>query len=172
MTPYRVASIVACRIFALYLFVVWAGVLVGPISLLVASGPWYRPGWTKLVMCCFALIPSVLLWILAPWIAKHIVRVAECDLEEEPKVSLEAIQITAFALLGIYFVVQSLPQAISAIQSYYYLQEVQGSCSQLISRYFVVSLIKAGLGVWLFVGSRGFVKVFRKLQTAGLPKDD
>ena len=170
MTPYRVASIVACRILALFLFVVWVGVLVRPIIQFVAGGPWQWRGWTEFGLCCFVLIPSILLWILAPWIAKHSVQVAECDLEEEPKVSLEAIQITAFALLGIYLVFQSLPPVISAIATYY-LKQAQGASLQFTSHYFIGSLVKAGLGVWLFVGSRGFVKIFRKLQMAGLPKD-
>ena len=171
MTPYRVATIVGCRILALYLFASYIGIVIEPLGTMIA-GP-FPLGLKELGIFSLLLIPSILLWILAPWISKQIVRYADADTGEEPKVTLEAIQVTAFALLGIYFVFQSLPRVVVPILTYYSMQQVElpphYTLYRMVTIPLIAALVKLGLGMWLFVGSRGFVKIFKKLQNAGLP---
>jgi len=116
------------------------------------------------------LIVGIALWFAAPpaarFIAKGVVQ------EETSDSHVQSLQAVAFATLGMYFVVENLPQLISSI-----IRLISGQDTQALThagRTFVsynqleVVALRVILGVILVVGAQFFTQLLRRLREYGL----
>jgi hypothetical protein len=95
-------------------------------------------------------------------------------------VSLEQIQMLAFAVAGVLIFAEAQPQLLSYICTFlYYLIQLKEKNSYPdtgwpFNRFGLLSAIgtfmKAALGLWLFFGAHGFANFWRSLRTFGTPK--
>lgn len=95
-------------------------------------------------------------------------------------IAFEQVQILAFAVAGVLIFAGTLPSLLSNIVAflYYIIQLKQGNPHRetgwLFDRFGFVAAIgtflKAGLGLWLFFGARGFANFWRALRNFGTPK--
>jgi hypothetical protein len=95
-------------------------------------------------------------------------------------VSFEQVQILAFAVAGVLIFAETLPQLLSNIFAllYYLIQLKEKNPfpdnGWPFNRFGLAAAIgtflKAGLGLWLFFGARGFANSWRSLRNFGTPQ--
>lgn len=115
---------------------------------------------------------GAILWILAPYLAKWILRKTE-DIAISERTDVSSLQTAAFTVLGICFVVQNLPMLIYLIIDA--LGFAPGSNIPLAdgqtiwgSDRFYVALLRTLFGASLVVGSGFFTQLFRRFREFGL----
>jgi hypothetical protein len=82
-------------------------------------------------------------------------------------ISVDQIQALAFAVVGIMIVADTLPQLSSLALSIGYFPQVYSWRNSLVG---AGSLLKVGLGLWMFLGSRSFVNFWLSFRSFGTPK--
>ena len=167
MNSYRLTSIIACRILALYLFLMYFGSIGALVSFDRTFNSFSSFAY-ELAIIGTAYAPPVLLWVFAPWIAKRMVPDIEDNSEEGRESKVSAIQVTAFSVLGIFFVFTSIPRAAITVLTYYRLEEVTLPPHLSVSSVVVFPLVRCVMatvfGLWLFFGAHWFVDLSRRFQ--------
>ena len=82
--------------------------------------------------------------------------------ENKPDASLADIQTVAFTVVGLFLLATALPEMVNVIVIFFTLWVV-GSKPTLIHN-IIALFLKVGLGLWLLLGSRGFVNFIRSMQ--------
>lgn len=117
------------------------------------------------------LVVSIFLWLYSDKLSDHMVK--NLAVNEETKISYEDLQIVAFSVVGLFLVVNSLPELINAainmkmLESQRMMQPMNMRMTQLVG-----TGLKVLIGFWLLVGSQGIVGLIRTLRTAGLKNED
>ena len=115
---------------------------------------------TKILPPLLLLFCGGLLWYLAPFLASSVFK--SSTPENEPSASLADIQTVAFTVVGLFLLASALPEMVNVIVISFTLWVI-GSKPALIHN-IIVLFLKVGLGLWLLLGSRGFVKFIRSTQ--------
>jgi hypothetical protein len=97
-------------------------------------------------------------------------------------ISFEQLHVLAFAVVGILIFADAFAQLINSFLSFLLLHKIVSQiASQNQNPHNVASqwrilltnfgtLLKAGLGLWMFLGARGFANFWRSLRNFGTPK--
>jgi hypothetical protein len=83
--------------------------------------------------------------------------------------TVDEIHAVAFSTLGLYIVVNSFPQVVQEIGTWYTftygVSANKPKFMSVISTLYLVSIMaKMALGIWLLIGSRGIAKFIRKTR--------
>ena len=171
MTSYQTAAVVACRVLGLYTVIRWLGLLPA-----VAFGLFREPSlfWSLLGFAELLAVPivlAVILWRLAPWIAKSMLADVESKEASPSAITVEEAQAVAFSILGLLFIVESLPYILVAALDYFRVPglAVNANMESIMSaatlKTMVMRVTEIVLGTWLFLGARGFVRVFQRFSS-------
>jgi hypothetical protein len=95
-------------------------------------------------------------------------------------VSIEQVQVLAFAVAGVLIFAEALPQLLNYIVVFlHYLIQLKQENSYPHARWplnrfgyaaAIGTVLKAALGLWLFFGARGFANFWRSMRNFGTPK--
>lgn len=175
MSTSRTAAVIACRVLGLYVAVRWLGLFptwafelfsVRPIS-------WATVGGVASFAMPIAL--GVILWQLAPWIADCMLADSEDKQTPPSPITMEDAQAVAISILGLLLIVGSIPRIISLAMEYLRISEIVGDASDhamMSANTFnaiVMSVIEIALGLWLYLGTHLFVRLFQRCYS---PKAD
>jgi hypothetical protein len=177
MTSCQTAAVVACRVLGLYIAIRWLGLLpAGAFELTT------RPSYLQslLSLAALLLVPvalAVVLWTLAPWIARHMLANVESQPASPSTITMEEAQIVAISILGLFFVVGAIPGLVVAIVDYFGVPEMVLDATMKSAMASMQSVMRAGtlkalavrvtemgLGTWLFFGAGSFVRVFQRFN--------
>jgi hypothetical protein len=122
--------------------------------------PYFANLLIKTIPPLLLVICGVLLWYFAPFLASSVSKSAA--FENEPDASLADTQTVAFSVVGLFLLASALPEMVNVIVIFFTLWVI-GTKPALIHN-IVVLFLKVGLGLWLLLGSRGFVKFIRSTQ--------
>lgn len=171
MSPYRTAAVVACRVLGLYI-ATWSLDSVFFLTFPFTPNK-LSSGWAILSVVGFAAIPIVLavvLWRFAPWIAMKMLADVEDGQTPSSPITLAEVQIVAISVLGLFIVFQSIPGIILASFEYFQVPglssgpEIRSLMGVNTLKNVATLVTKIGLGLWLFFGARGFVRVFQRFR--------
>jgi len=122
-----------------------------------------------------AIIPTIILLVggliilwLAPLFASSIFKSAKPN--EKWEFTSYGIQVIAFSTIGLYILVNTLPDLVDTIVSHYmsgFLYWADKETITMIHCYLLSYILKILLGVWLLVGSRGIVKFVNAMRRKG-----
>lgn len=166
---YRYISTIALRMMALFFFIMSINLLPNLIIQLV----YYKDKADMLLSMAMViplLILSIMLWIFANGISEYIVK-ETTEVDEANDINYRNIAVLTFAAIGIYTIVQSLPQLISILVAYKVLvaQGMDG-VSRMFGSYIsriIGEIIKILLGLWLLLGSQGITNAVKALRELG-----
>ena len=169
MSSFRIAAVVACRVLGLYIAMQWISYL--PMrwffELLQASP--FR--WSLLSGALMVVVPvalAVILWKLAPWIAKHMLADVESESASPAAITMEEVQVVAVSILGLLLITIALPGVVVVVLEYFRIPElisdesVQFSAQASAIKVMVLNVMKLALGVWLFLGAHSFVRFMQR----------
>ncbi|MHC4881868.1 MAG: hypothetical protein ACYTFX_09545 [Planctomycetota bacterium] len=116
------------------------------------------------------LLLSILLIIIPLVIIRLADRVAVWLIKDDThtgtivtSISKDDIMIMAVSCIGLYFIITAIPSLVMNLSFYFRLSA--SSFWQNAFRTLVAPAVQLGLGVWLFVGSRGIVKLWKKIRS-------
>ena len=167
-------AILACRIFALYAFLLFLLRVEDTIGVswgLIVDGPEVNTEARILALAfltssVLVMVLAALIWQKAEWLAKQIFP------GEEPEgmkinVTMSEVQIVVFSVVGLVTIVHSLPQIGSLIVQYK-LRTSQILTGQFPSYAFwqqgTVAAVEFMIGVGLLFGARGLSGLLRSLR--------
>jgi hypothetical protein len=78
-------------------------------------------------------------------------------------ISKEDIMMMAISCIGLYFIIAAMPMLI--INTSFFFRPSAPSFLQNAFRTLIAPAVQLGLGVWLFVGSKGIVKLWKKIRS-------
>ena len=170
MISSHTASVIACRVLGLYIAFWWLGLL--PVEFYwLLRGPSFT--WLFLGTAITLAIPItilVILWKLAPWIAKQMLADLETTQDSPSTITLEEAQSVAVSVLGLLFIVGAIPSLAVVLVEYLNVHETvsDADMKSLVSvnavRSVVMHVTKIVLGIWLFLGAHSIVRVFQRTQ--------
>jgi hypothetical protein len=109
---------------------------------------------------------SILVIIFSDRIAARLIKddgLAEMAANPMSKSDVMAI---AISCIGLYFIVAAVPTLISGlINVALYMNRSIPSMRYTIIRTLVIPAVQIGLGIWLFAGSKGIVKLWKKIRS-------
>jgi len=126
------------------------------------------------------IIGVLLITLSVPWGEKLVPK--EASEEKMSAISFEQVQVLAFALAGILIFAGALPQLFNSVFNLLRAFSSQDSWNQAVAssypvhnnpylvEYAIGTLLKAGLGIWLFFGANGFANFWCSLRNFGTPK--
>jgi hypothetical protein len=179
MSKREVAEL-ACRILALYYLVANLHSFLGlPITLgmgvwrVVQSGDWDVTGFAIVFTALatgFVIALVWFLWTRASWIAEKMVP-HDANYSRWPHVRAADLQVVAFSMVGLFTLVngfQSLARSfglyIGVLNSEQYGERRITFLEWLTLEDTLGSLVGCILGIWLLLGSRGLVRLIRRLR--------
>jgi len=183
----REVGILACRLLALYAWIQSLHYVPAVLDLSqLFYDPWSRQQYVLLELIASA-VPFVLLlglaifvWrragLISAWIFAHDIQDHQLEPESNPHaVQLEDIQVVAFSTVGLWLLLDVMPQAaaysVQLIYAYQLSDFDLGYNLALLAKTIEV-LLRVAAGFWLLFGARGLVNLLRKLRTAGVEKPD
>jgi hypothetical protein len=120
--------------------------MIGPPSLLVICG--------------------VIIWHVSPNIAAHLSN-PSCQ-DEKYGFSLNDVQDLAFSAIGLFLIVNAIPDIVYGIGFYYGIVSQSRADKNLAyvsgNTYLAALVIKFVLGIWLLIGSHGIGKIVRAMH--------
>jgi hypothetical protein len=183
MSSCHTAAVVACRVLGLYIavqsvhsFLYSAWFLFWPLVCPPRSGEGFNgaeSSWMLVGIVLSLAVPVVLaavVWRLAPWIATKMLVGTEVKQASSSPITLEEFQVVAISILGLLFICEALPGLVSVPLEHlrFLWLEPNASMKSLADagmvRTLVMGLTKVGLGAWLFLGARSFVRVFQRFR--------
>ena len=108
------------------------------------------------------IIPLVIIRLadkIAMWLIKDNTFAGIID----SSISKNDVMVMAFSCMGLYFIVVSIPSLIINLSFYFRLSA--SSFWQNAFRTLIAPAAQIGLGIWLFAGSRGIVKLWKKIRS-------
>ncbi len=168
MTSCQIAAVVACRVLGLYTAILWLGLLPTCVFAIFRGPSLF---WSSLGAAVFVVVPfalAVILWKLAPWIAKHMLADVESKQMLPSAITMEEVQVAAISILGLLFIIKALPGIVVLILNYFQIpglvldESVQSLARVNTLKTIVMRVTEIGLGTWLFLGARSFVRVMQR----------
>ena len=126
--------------------------------------------WFNLAPFFVLLIFSVLLWIFADKISTFLLLPNQESDQSDRQISATEIQSIAFSAIGLFLIVNSLPQFFSMIPEYIQIKDVANHLVDPRLKYgfrfgMIEKIVQLVLGIALFLGSRGLVGLVRKIRS-------
>jgi hypothetical protein len=165
-------AFLACRILSVYILANWLGALAGSAVSLLYFPPNGQIILSSVVSMALPVAIGVLIWIFSGRLAALMVKPAAGQAgEEEPAgpVDWDTVQVVAFSITGVFFIVNAVPSLVSAFAVYTLLPQPNiGQAGLQNASRMAEAVIRILLGVWLVLGSKGLVKLLKKIRTAGV----
>lgn len=122
----------------------------------------------SILPAAFLLILAINLWVFAGRIGGWILG----DLPDEPTkhTGYLELQYVLFSSIGLYILALAIPEIVNQILNIWLIDRVNsfdGTMTLMQTIQLIIALIKFIIGVSLFFGSKGLVKVISKLRNAG-----
>ena len=190
MTQREIARL-CCKIIAIYALIQSIESLqVGIMNIMMMWPLYQRSGsiglpWNSYVGVFFSMATPVMLaavaiffWrqsgIIAAWITGHNLQDEADEPDSNPKrISAKELQVVAFATIGLWAIVSSLSQLISAIAWMVFSTTSMKEELLLRNTVRVIGLLFVlCLGFWLLFGARGIVQLLYKLRNVGLDENE
>jgi len=116
----------------------------------------------------FYVLLGILLWIFSNRLSVIMAKKDSnpCDSNKNTNISSEDAQRISFSVLGLYFLLNSIPPLISGLTTFYTVNQFDSSIRLLpnVAGYVTQSI----LGLLIFVGSQGLVNFLKAIRTAGV----
>jgi hypothetical protein len=128
---------------------------IGPISISI------------LVLVVF-FAASFLIIAFSDKIAKRLIREsANTSLEINTSMKAEQVMAIAVSCIGLYFLVAAFPSLIRQTMMYFMRRShsAYAESQSLLFQYYLGPLVQLILGAWLFMGSKGIVKLWKKIRS-------
>ncbi|MBW8036413.1 MAG: hypothetical protein FVQ79_12505 [Planctomycetes bacterium] len=168
MSKREIASL-AIKLMGVFLIVTSIGYLSMFFGFMNVSGLWQG------VLMCIGCIASpacgILIIVYSDKIAAKLIREDNVYVPSgEDVMTKNDVMAIAFACIGLYIAVTAVPQLFSVLIRFIRFTVLEG---QLFSggvrsarsiTTLIAPVVKLGLGVWLFVGSRGFVRLWHRVR--------
>lgn len=177
MNSCHTPAVVACRVLGLYLatqsLTIFFNFVTMPLLLNGVVAIEYRWIWGGLALSvAVAVALAAGVWKFAPWIATKMLSGLHEEQATPSSVTLDELQAVALSVLGILLICNALPSLVFAPfeRLRFLLAEPEASMKSLLDaamiRTLVIGLTNIGLGVWLFLGARSFVRLFQRFRPA------
>ena len=173
---YRIASKIACRLLAIYFFILSLNYIPNMIITLIfnrdefsgnllSNLPWF-------LSVTIMLLTAILLWVFADKISVAIVNEVPENMEGIEK-DYDKIAIVAFTVAGIFVLTKAIPDAVRIIIEHNLRLSSQLNYKETnmyidsLSR-IIGEIVQVGIGIWLTFGANGIynmIKSFRNLGT-------
>lgn len=115
----------------------------------------------------FYILLGILLWIFSNKLSAIMTKKENSyDSNENSKISSNDIQRISFSVLGLFFLVNSIPPIISGLTNFYSVPQFNSSIRLLPN--VAGSVIQFVLGLLIFIGSQGLVNFLKAIRTAGV----
>jgi len=115
----------------------------------------------------FYILLGILLWIFSNKLSAIMTKKENSyDSNENSKISSNDIQRISFSVLGLFFLVNSIPPIISGLTNFYSVHQFNSSIRLLPN--VAGSVIQFVLGLLIFIGSQGLVNFLKAIRTAGV----
>ncbi|MDF2521049.1 MAG: hypothetical protein K0R84_1677 [Clostridia bacterium] len=172
---YRITTKIACRLMALYFFILSINYLPSfIINLIYYSKSMDNVGFTIIISLSYMLpllIMSILLWIYSEKAAALITK-ESVEGQAVQSVNISNIAIIAFTVIGLYVLINSISDLARIITSYFaYTREMGVNIENYLYKDFIPNLIKElirlVLGTWLTFGSKGISKAIKAVRELG-----
>jgi hypothetical protein len=146
-------------------------VLIRSISSVPVAFYAWRPSENiGLLQSVLMLLSSVLLIVIPLVIICLADRVAAWLIKDDTytgtivtPISKDDIMIMAVSCIGLYFIITAIPSLIINLSFSFRLSS--SPFWQIAFRTFLAPSVQIGLGVWLFAGSKGIVKLWKKIRS-------
>jgi len=105
------------------------------------------------------IIPLVIIFLsdkVAGWLIKDHTYLGATG----TSISKEDIMMMAISCIGLYFFIAAIPSLIINLSFFFSLN---ASSLQNVLRTLIAPAVQLGLGIWLFAGSKGIVKLWKKI---------
>ncbi|OIJ15560.1 hypothetical protein BKP35_00770 [Anaerobacillus arseniciselenatis] len=126
--------------------------------------------WFNLAPFFVLLMFSILLWIFAKKISSFLLLPDQESDQSDMQISATEIQSIAFSAIGLFLIVNTLPQLFSMIPEYIQIKDVANHLIDPRLKYgfwfgVIEKIVQLVLGIALFLGSRGLVGLVRKIRS-------
>jgi hypothetical protein len=176
MNSCHTPAVVACRVLGLYLAVQSLAIFFNFFVTVTLPFGFYNIRHVEyrsmLVSAAISVAITVALmvavWKLSPWIATKMLAGPKEERATPSPITLEDLQVVAISVLGLLFICEALPGLVAVpLEHLHFLWlEPNASAKSLVDaamvRALAMGLTKVGLGAWLFLGARSFVRVFQR----------
>jgi uncharacterized membrane protein len=127
---------------------------------------------TSILMTVIPLAFSVLVIVLSDKAAVWLIKEDNSIENTNTSISKEDVMVIAVSCIGLYFIVAAMPMLITAfLNNAVYMRRQMGSPfigpSGLMNifRNLIAPAVQIALGVWLFAGSKGIVKFWKRIRS-------
>ena len=119
----------------------------------------------------FLLAMSIFLWIFTDRISNHLIPKQENN-EHDSKLDLDNLQYIAFSVVGILFIIFTIPQIFSLLSSIIKMKEITFDLATTqFKTELIFSAVESGvrllIGFVLIFGSKGLSGLLRRIREAG-----
>ena len=125
----------------------------------------------SVVAAVVPLVFSVLVIIFSDTAAEWLIKDDNAIANTDSSINKEDVMMIAIGCIGLYFIVVAVPMFIHALINITFLRRHAGSpfvgdsSIFTIGRQFIAPAVQIALGAWLFVGSKGIVKLWKKIRS-------
>jgi len=116
-----------------------------------------------LLVTILMIIIPLLIIILSDKAGAWLIRDNNSVEDTDSTISKDDIMIMAVSCIGLYFIIAGMPLLITNLSFFFRLSA--SSFWQNVFRTFVAPAVQLGLGIWLFAGSKGIVKLWKKIRS-------
>lgn len=170
---YRFTAKLACRIMAIYFFIISLQHFPGFIASMIYFREQTRDAGYNIVITLVMLLPvlaaSILLWTFADNISMKIVKESEEGIEANTT-NYRNAAILAFALMGMFVLTNAIPAFTISLIEYKLIAAQDINQSSAYFSYLARVIgdgVKILLGLWLLLGARGITNIIRVLRELG-----
>lgn len=159
----REIAVLVCKIFGIYTFLLAVQGLTTGLFML----PTHPYGYT--IPLFILLILGYIFFFKPDSIGKYMVS-EEKESKIKFEVDYEDIQKIAFSVIGLFILASAIPRVFGAILQILTIQIYQRDNYPfwLRTSSLIEAVLRLGIGLWLFLGSRALVEFLRKIREAGV----
>ncbi|NLI93963.1 MAG: hypothetical protein GX434_17730 [Peptococcaceae bacterium] len=161
----------ACKILSVFLIIQGVSAIANVLTYYITSpniGNKY-PGNIFFPLIFYVLL-GILLWIFSNKLSKMMTKKESSDdSNENTKITPNDIQRISFSVLGLFFLVNSIPPIISGLTNYYAAHQFDSSIRWIpnVAGYATQFII----GLFILIGSQGLVNLLKAIRTAGVKEE-
>lgn len=119
-------------------------------------------------MCIIALAWGVFIIVFSDRIAKWLIK-DDHPIELPGSVRKEDVMVVVFTCIGLYLIVTAIPSLIVYFSNFLMFHKARSGVSYSGGFHdafrLIAPVVQIGLGIWLFAGSRGLVKLWQKIRS-------
>ena len=147
---------------------------VGPLSMMNSEAGWLFRVFMVMMSVAAAVIPlvwSLLIIFFSDKVAVWLIKEDNSIENATASIDKDDVMVMAISCIGLYFIVAAAPMFIHALMNFsmYYghaKNPLFGPSSVFnVSKQLIAPAVQIALGVWLFAGSKGIVKIWKKIRS-------